>query len=158
METGSVFSEKPKKLPPLRAAAQSVEEPDFLFQCRGDPWSPTEKLRFSGFPKEKNGVFALRRWILLRQNPRASEARPYTSFFDMLSCRPCGRQRSVSKNPKKKHVIANQSADWCGDPVKTHKSWAKSYGIATSAVGLLAMTCFLTASAAALAGGSGGSW
>jgi hypothetical protein len=63
---------------------QSVKEPDFLFQCRGDPWSPTEKRSFSGFPKENNGVFALRRWILPRQNPRASEARPYTSFFDML--------------------------------------------------------------------------
>jgi hypothetical protein len=78
-----------KSLPFLAGSFQSVKEPDFLFQCRGDPWSPTEKRSFSGFPKENNGVFALRRWILPRQNPRASEARPYTCFFDMLQNEGC---------------------------------------------------------------------
>ena len=52
--------------------------------CRGEPRSPAEKRSFSDFPKENNRIFALRRWILLWQNPRATEGRPYGYFFDKL--------------------------------------------------------------------------
>ena len=38
---------------------------------------------------------------------------------------------SVSKKPKKKHVIANQSADWCGDPVKRSENPRKLGKIVT---------------------------
>ena len=68
--------------------------------CRGEPRSPAEKRSFSDFPKENNRIFALRRWILLWQNPRATEGRPYGYFFDKLKgavqmdsslfCRACG--------------------------------------------------------------------
>ena len=34
---------------------------------------------------ENNRIFALRRWILLWQNPRATEGRPYGCFFDKHS-------------------------------------------------------------------------
>ena len=47
--------------------------------CRGEP---AEKRSFSDFPKGNIHVFALRRWILLRQNPRAINDRPYGCFFD----------------------------------------------------------------------------
>ena len=52
--------------------------------CRGEPRSPAEKRSFSDFPKKNNRIFALRRWILLWQNPRATEGRPYGYFFDTL--------------------------------------------------------------------------
>jgi hypothetical protein len=38
--------------------------------------SPAEKRSFSDFPKENSLVFALRRWILLWQNPRAIPESP----------------------------------------------------------------------------------
>ena len=56
--------------------------------CRGEPRSPAEKRSFSDFPKENNRIFALRRWILLWQNPRATEGRPYGYFFDKLISPP----------------------------------------------------------------------
>ena len=45
--------------------------------CRGDHRSPAEKRSFSDFPQENKRVFALRRQILLRQNLRAINDRPY---------------------------------------------------------------------------------
>ena len=42
-------------------------------------------------------------------------------WYDKYVGRPVGRPR-LSRNPKKKHVIANQSADWCGDPVNRTKT------------------------------------
>ena len=49
--------------------------------CRGDHRSPAEKRSFSDFPKENKRVFALRRQILLRQNLRAINDRPYNYLF-----------------------------------------------------------------------------
>ena len=61
--------------------------------CRGEPRSPAEKRSFSDFPKENNCIFALRRWILLWQNPRATEGRPYGYFFDKLKKSCCNMQQ-----------------------------------------------------------------
>ena len=64
----------------LEGEAQTGKEYSLQKLCRGEPRSPAEKRSFSDFPKENNRIFALRRWILLWQNPRATEGRPYNAF------------------------------------------------------------------------------
>ena len=42
------------------------------------------KRSFSDLPKENSLIFALRRWILRKQNPRAISDRPYGYSFNKL--------------------------------------------------------------------------
>ena len=63
----------------------------FLSECRGDPRSPAEKRSFSDFPEENNLSFALRRLILLKQNQRTTNGRPYEYIFD----RPTSKTFSI---------------------------------------------------------------
>ena len=52
--------------------------------CRGEHCSFAEERSFSDYPKENNPVFALRRQILLGQNLRAINDRPYIWFYMVL--------------------------------------------------------------------------
>ena len=47
------------------------------FDCRGEHCSSAEKRSFLDFPMGYCRTFALRRRILLRQNPRTTNGRPY---------------------------------------------------------------------------------
>ena len=48
--------------------------------------SPAEKHSFSDFPKGNNQIFALRRQILLGQNLRAIDDRPYWTVTSKTLC------------------------------------------------------------------------
>ena len=63
----------------------------FLSECRGEHCSSVEKRSFSDFPKENNQSFALRRLILLGQNQRTTNGRPYEYIFD----RPASKTFSI---------------------------------------------------------------
>ena len=53
--------------------------------CRGEHCSSVENRRFSDFSLENDGVFALRQQILLRQNLRTTNGRPYTVDYASAS-------------------------------------------------------------------------
>jgi hypothetical protein len=59
---------------------ENVKKGLSIGECRGDPRSPAEKLRFSGFPKENNRIFRFAAMDFAKQNPRATTGRPYAPF------------------------------------------------------------------------------
>ena len=64
---------------------------------------------------------------------------------DRLGLRPPLRRHAKRTGTKREHVIANQCAHWCGNPVDfagtTNGRFRSISGIATSGYALLAMTC-----------------
>ena len=60
--------------------------PSYDILCRGEHRSSAENPRIIGFSQGKYHFFALRRRILLLQNPRTTDGRPYIlhSAFSIL--------------------------------------------------------------------------